>query len=122
MFAEHLPRLRDDVAGDEVAVAVDRHAARDEEEVAGADGVGVVADRLRPARRRGLLAPFAHAPARMALSVVRGLIASGSMRRSSSAGLPGGERALERRRELVRALDRLAVRAECARVAPRSPG
>ena len=86
---EHLPRLRDDVvAADERAVAVDRHDAGDEEQVAGAHGVGVVADRLGQARDADLLAPLIAPSARSSLSVVRGVIASGSIRSSISAGLP----------------------------------
>ena len=79
---EHLLRLRDDVAGDEVPVRVDRDTPRHEQEVSGQDRVGVMADRLWQSRDAEL-SPFAHVPARMALSVVRGLIASGSMRRWS---------------------------------------
>src|SRR5438067_6893088 len=46
--AEHLTRLGDGVVtADQASVRVDRHTARDEEQVARADGIGVVADRLR---------------------------------------------------------------------------
>ena len=86
---EDLARLRDDVvAADEAPVAVDRDASRDEEEVARTDGVGVVADRLGELGNADLLAPAHPAPARTALSVVRGVIASGSILSATTAGLP----------------------------------
>ena len=85
---EHLSGLRDDVAGHEVPVAVDRDAARDEEQIAGAHGIGVVADRLGEARDADL-ARAAHAPPLGSrVSVVRGVIASGSMRSVITAGTP----------------------------------
>src|SRR5262245_21526576 len=52
----HLPRLRDDVvAADRLAVLVAGDAARDEDDVASADDVREVADRLRHAGDADLL-------------------------------------------------------------------
>src|SRR5690349_820010 len=85
---EDLPRLRDDVALDEPALAVDRHAAGHEQQAACTHGVGVVADRLNQPGDADLDALAHDAASRIAVSVVRGLIASGSMRRASTAGRP----------------------------------
>src|SRR5207248_2295855 len=89
---EDLPNLRDDVvAADEPAVAVDGDEAGEEQELACANRVGVMAHRLGELRNPDLLAA-AHrrtmACARIAVSVVRGLIASGSIRSSSTADVP----------------------------------
>ena len=57
---EHLPRLRDHVAlADELPVCIERHAAGDEEQVAGPHSVGVVGERLGQALDPVLL-PVGH--------------------------------------------------------------
>ena len=96
---------------------VDRDAARDEEQVARPNRVGVVADRLSQRRDADLLAA-AHAPRDRAQRRPR----RDRLRVDRSASTAGGrvERALERGRELVGALDVLAVRAERPRSAAKS--
>ena len=98
-------------------VAVDRDAARDEEQVAGADRVGVVADRLGEPGDADLLAlahpaPRADRAQRRARRDRLGVDAQREQRRP-----PARERALERRRRTRPSrVDGLAVRAERARV------